>query len=158
MPKSFIKNPLKVQKFHEVRRKEIFDKKPHYGYEIISSLQKKHNNVHILTQNIDGLHMKCRHLNVIELHGSLWHLRCEKTKNIFEDREKWKYKRRKCRCSKYLRPDIIWFEDNLKKNTLSSAIKLAEKCNLFISVGTSGFGLSISINTINSKKSGCFLY
>ena len=45
-------------------------KNPHYGYDIISSLQKKHNNVNILTQNIDGLHRKCRHLNVIELHGS----------------------------------------------------------------------------------------
>ena len=154
--KAFIKDPLKVQKFHEVRRKEIFDKKPHHGYEIISSLQKKHNNVHILTQNIDGLHRKCRHLNVIELHGSLWHLRCEKTRNIFEDREKWKYKRRKCRCSKYLRPDIIWFEDNLKKNTLSSAIKLAEKCNLFISVGTSGLVYpSASIPSI-AKKAGAF--
>ena len=152
--KAFIKNLLKVQKFHEIRRKEIFfDKKPHYGYEIISSLQKKHTNVHILTQNIDGLHRKCRHLNVIELHGSLWHLRCEKTRNIFEDREKWKYKRRKCRCSKYLRPDIIWFEDNLKKNTLSSAIKLAEKCNLFISVGTSGLVYpSASIPSIAKKR------
>ncbi len=154
--KAFIKNPLKVQKFHEERRKEIFDKEPHYGYKIISNLQKKHNNVHILTQNIDGLHRKCRQLNVIELHGSLWHLRCEKTRNIFEDCEKWKYRRRKCQCSKYLRPDIIWFEDNLKKNTLSSAIKLAEKCNLFISVGTSGLVYpSASIPPI-AKRAGAF--
>tara|TARA_B100000282_G_scaffold271552_1_gene226288 strand:- start:211 stop:474 length:264 start_codon:yes stop_codon:yes gene_type:complete len=55
-----------------------------------------------------------------------------------------------------LRPDIIWFEDNLKKNTLSSAIKLAEKCNLFISVGTSGLVYpSASIPSI-AKKAGAF--
>ena len=57
------------------------------GMRLFLAYKRKHNNVHILTQNIDGLHRKCRHLNVIELHGSLWHLRCEKTRNIFEDRE-----------------------------------------------------------------------
>ena len=73
---AFERNPDKVLGFHEIRRRKVGDCNPHRGHKIISSIQQKHTNVSIITQNIDGMHQKSGSENVIELHGSLRRLRC----------------------------------------------------------------------------------
>lgn len=44
---------------------------------------------------------------------------------------------RKCECGKWLRPDIIWFQDMLNENTVREATEAISTCDLFISIGTS---------------------
>ena len=73
---AFERDPNNVLKFHELRRRKVKKCKPHAGHSIISNLQKSHSNVTVITQNIDGMHQKSGSRNVIELHGSLWILRC----------------------------------------------------------------------------------
>ncbi len=53
---AFQRNPNKVLKFHEIRRKSVEICNPHRGHKIISNIQKIHTNVSIITQNIDGIH------------------------------------------------------------------------------------------------------
>ena len=73
---AYDREPEKVLKFHELRLKRVSHCEPHPGYEIITKLQKAHPMVNIITQNIDGLHQKSGSKDVIELHGSIWRLRC----------------------------------------------------------------------------------
>ena len=53
---AFQNDPQKVLEFHEIRREKAFTCTPHAGHKIISNLQRNHNNVAIITQNIYGIH------------------------------------------------------------------------------------------------------
>ncbi len=134
--RAYDRNPMKVLKFHEMRRGLIIDCQPHAGHEIISKLEQEFN-VSIVTQNIDGMHQKAGSENVIELHGSHWRLRCPKH-GLIDDRENSTYKSYRCgKCNSLLRPDIVWFEDCLNENVINRAVETVQNADLFISIGTS---------------------
>ena len=134
---AFQNDPQKVLEFHEIRREKAFTCIPHEGYEIISNLQRNHNNVAIITQNIDGMHQLSGNTNVIELHGSIWRLRCLCDRVVINDRGR-KYKYMKCDCGAWLRPDIVWFGDHLNSSIVQQAFETSGEGDLFISIGTSG--------------------
>jgi len=131
-------NPEKVFDFHDLRRAEALKCFPHKGHDVITALQKTHPNVLIVTQNIDGMHQRAGSENVIELHGSIWRIRCEKEGWVKEDLVSSNFEKRKCDCGTWLRPDIIWFSDMLNPHTVQQANEAISKCDLFISIGTSG--------------------
>lgn len=134
---AFAKNPTKVLEFHELRRRSVSECQPHAGHNFITELQKSHDSVTIVTQNIDGMHKRARTDNVIELHGSLWRLRCDNCGIIIEDIGE-SFSKMKCDCGKYLRPDIVWFGDMLNSQIIQQASEIIQECDLFISIGTSG--------------------
>ncbi|MEE8341237.1 MAG: Sir2 family NAD-dependent protein deacetylase, partial [Candidatus Neomarinimicrobiota bacterium] len=129
---AFDRNPEKVLDFHELRRKTVLECQPHDGHKFISELQKSYKNITIVTQNIDGMHQRAGTENVIELHGSIWRLRCDDCGIMFEDIGE-AYRKRKCTCDKYLRPDIVWFGDMLDPSVIQKASDAIKKCDLFIS-------------------------
>lgn len=134
---AFDRNPEKVLDFHELRRKSVLECQPHNGHKFISELQKSHGNVTIVTQNIDGMHQRAGSGNVIELHGSLWCLRCDDCGIAIDDIGE-SFAKMKCDCGKYLRPDITWFGDMLNPQVIQQASEVIRKCDIFISIGTSG--------------------
>lgn len=132
------KNPEKVFDFHDLRREEALKCFPHKGHEIITDVQNSHPDVSIVTQNIDGIHQRAGTENVIELHGSIWRVRCENEGWIKEDLAEGPFANRTCNCGAWLRPDIIWFSDMLNQAVLQKADEAISNCDLFISIGTSG--------------------
>ena len=82
---AFIRDPEAVLDFHETRRRVLIDCLPHAGHELISDLENNHENVWIITQNIDGMHQRAGSKNIVELHGSAWRLRCDHCEIIIED-------------------------------------------------------------------------
>jgi NAD-dependent deacetylase len=135
--RAFDFDPEKVLKFHELRRKAVLECKPHAGHIVISQLEKQHPEVYVVTQNIDGMHQRAGSQKVIELHGSLWRVRCSEH-GIMEDMGE-TYRSYKCEtCGNWLRPDIVWFEDMLNQDVIRDAMAAIGTCDLFISIGTSG--------------------
>ena len=134
---AFMVNPKGVLDFHQLRRIEALKCNPHKGHEIITQLQGRHTNIHIVTQNIDGMHQRSDSKNVIELHGSIWRMRCDIDGLVIEDLAQGKYNKTHCDCGRWLRPDIIWFQDMLNEKTVQKATDVISKCDLFISIGTS---------------------
>jgi NAD-dependent deacetylase len=134
---AFDADPEKVLQFHELRRAAVLACAPHAGHAAVAALEKSHPGVTVVTQNIDGMHQRAGSGKVIELHGSLWHLRCPEhgiTEDIGE-----KYRRFRCeQCGNWLRPDIVWFGDMLDQYVMSAAIAAIRSCDLFVSIGTSG--------------------
>ena len=134
---AFEADPERVLKFHELRRTAVLACTPHAGHDAIAMLEKSHPGVTVVTQNIDGMHQRAGSRNVIELHGSLWRLRCFRH-GIAEDIGE-KYKCFKCgQCGGWLRPDITWFGDMLDPDVMERAVAAIRSCDLFVSVGTSG--------------------
>lgn len=133
---AFEKSPEKVLDFHELRRKAVLRCNPHEGHRVITALQQNHPRVTMVTQNIDGMHQRSGSTKVLELHGSLWRLRCSRH-GIREDLGKC-YARRQCEhCKQWLRPDIVWFGDMLNGEVIHSTVNALISCDLFISIGTS---------------------
>lgn len=134
---SFERDPQKVLQFHHARRQQLADCRPHCGHELIAALEKQHPQVAVVTQNIDGLHERAGSTLVIDLHGSLWRMRCPREGIIYHlspDEDDPSH----CPCGSWLRPDIIWFGDILHPDVVSRATQVISQCDLFISIGTSG--------------------
>ena len=152
---AFDRNPKKVLDFHEIRRKAILECQPHNGHKFISELQKSHENVTVVTQNIDGMHQRTGTENVIELHGSLWRLGCDDCSIVIEDIGE-SFTKNKCNCGNYLRPDIVWFGDMLNPHVIQKASEAIQKCDLFISIGTSGVVWPAAGFPQDAKSSGAY--
>jgi len=135
---AFETDPIGVLDFHEKRRMEALEATPHNGHQIIKNLENELDQVDIITQNIDGMHQRAYSKNVLELHGSLWRLRCDEDNYTINDLENYKYVKRMCKCGSWLRPDIVWFEDSLDHKIMNRAAAIISDCDLFVSIGTSG--------------------
>ena len=150
---AFKKNPDHVLDFHELRRKEAKSCEPHVGHQVVSSVEKNHSDVTIVTQNIDGMHQRAGSNNVIELHGSLWRVRCGCSGTREDMGETYEY--RKCpKCSNWLRPDIIWFEDMLDHEVYTKATDIISNSDLFISIGTSALVYPAAGLPMTAKMNG----
>ncbi len=134
---AFDRNPAAVVEFHQQRRRAVATCKPHSGHELITRLQKIHSHVSIITQNIDGLHQRSGSDSVLELHGSLWRVRCDYCGSSREDTQD-TFLSERCECGRFYRPDIVWFGDCLDQHVIDCALLAVRDCDLFISIGTSG--------------------
>ena len=153
---AFMNDPNSVLDFHELRRIEALKCKPHLGHRLIKKFQEKIPNTIIITQNIDGMHQRADTNNVIELHGSLWRMRCQSESRVFSDLKVGKYENRFCDCGNTLRPDIIWFQDMLDELTVENAIQAISECDLFVSIGTSAVVWPAAGFPNLAKKAGAY--
>lgn len=130
---AFDRQPEKVLRFHDLRRQAALDCQPHAGHRVIAGMP----DAFVITQNIDGMHQRAGSKKVVELHGSLWRLRCEECGAAKEDYGR-EYETLRCDCGCWLRPAITWFGDMLDEAVMQQASELIASCDLFISIGTSG--------------------
>jgi NAD-dependent protein deacetylase/lipoamidase len=135
--RAFERDPEKVWDFHDKRRAAVAACEPNDGHRLIAVIQRAKPGTTIITQNIDGLHARAGGVDVIELHGSLWRVRCDRERTIREDTSV-PMASRTCTCGAYLRPDIVWFEDALSIDNLRRAERALERADLIVSIGTSG--------------------
>lgn len=148
---AFERNPEKVLDFHQKRRKAVLDCQPHDGHRVIAGVP----NARVVTQNIDGMHQRAGSSDVIELHGSLWRLRCQSCGFKKEDYGE-QFETIRCECGDRLRPDITWFGDMLDAVVMSKAAETIRNCDLFISIGTSGTVWPAAGYPDLAKKSGAY--
>jgi len=134
--RAFERDPEKVWDFHDKRRGAVAKCNPNEGHRIIAAVQREKPSTAIITQNIDGLHQRSGAADIVELHGSLWRVRCDREHTIKDDTSV-PMTPRQCACGAYFRPDIVWFEDSLREENLERARELLEGCDLLVTVGTS---------------------
>lgn len=134
---AFERDPLAVWEFHNYRRELVARCEPNAGHGVIARAEQALPSVTVVTQNIDGLHQRAGAKNVVELHGSLWRVRCDrcKVREVSEDSPKAEL--RCARCGGYWRPDIVWFGDYLDASVIERAQQAMQGCDLLVSIGTS---------------------
>lgn len=130
-----------VHDFYNMMRRSVKTKQPNAAHLALTKLQqewhKRGGKVSIVTQNIDDLHEKAGSQDVIHMHGELFSLLCEKCgKRIrFEGDSSTDSVCPFCK-AKAMRPDIVWFGE--VPYHMDEIAALLYKCNLFLSIGTSG--------------------
>lgn len=87
-PEAFQKDPLLVWKFYSMRRLQAAKAKPNKAHLALVEFAKLHSDVHLITQNVDGLHFKAdpvQYLPPICMHGSLHQSSCSNCGEVYFD-------------------------------------------------------------------------
>lgn len=137
---AFERNPEYVHEFYNQMRPELFAANPNSAHLAITTLQEKYkdSNINIITQNIDVLHEKAKSKNIYHIHGQINQIVCLNCGKVFET---WQDVHSSdecpfCHTKGFLKPNIVFFgETPLYIETVEN---LLQKCDLFISIGTSG--------------------
>ncbi|HEX6853352.1 MAG TPA: NAD-dependent deacylase [Candidatus Polarisedimenticolaceae bacterium] len=137
-PQAFRANPLEVWRFYDWRRAEAAKAEPNPGHRAIARLQLERANVALVTQNVDGLHQRAGSREVVELHGSLWTLRCTREgRERVDSTAPFPTLPPRCECGATLRPGVVWFGESLPVDAFERARALAACASLVLVVGTS---------------------
>jgi NAD-dependent deacetylase len=138
-PQAFERNPRLVWDWYAWRRKLVQAADPNSAHHALVDLEQLVPQFTLITQNVDGLHRRAGSRAVIELHGNLSRVRCQREGTPFTDWDESGDLPPRCPdCGAYLRPDVIWFGERLPEQALTQAWQATNDCDLFLSVGTSG--------------------
>ncbi|HET7712072.1 MAG TPA: NAD-dependent deacylase [Thermoanaerobaculia bacterium] len=152
-PEAFDRNPTLVWEWYEWRRSLIREATPNPAHRAVAQLGGT-----VVTQNVDGLHTRAGSADVIELHGSIFRVRCVEEGTVQDAADPFQEIPPRCRCGAYLRPDVVWFGEMLPSSAFERAASLVRSADLLLVIGTSGVvypaaglaglheGLSIEIN------------
>src|ERR1700680_2778846 len=75
-PGAFARDPKLVWEWYDWGRSLICQVQAHAGHRALGELEKRVASFTLVTQNVDGLHELAGSRNVLEVHGSIWKVRC----------------------------------------------------------------------------------
>lgn len=137
-PDAFARNPRLVWEWYAWRRERIAPLEPNAAHRAIATLEGRADAFLLATQNVDGLHQGAGSCRVVELHGSLWRVRCTGCGRLEEDRRvPLAELPPRCACGALLRPDVVWFGEGLPEGAVAEAWGAAESAEVVLVVGTS---------------------
>jgi NAD-dependent deacetylase len=91
--------------------------------------------VHIITQNVDNLHERAESKNILHLHGELLKIRSTKNPKLIYYWEEDLVLGDLCDEKSQLRPDIVWFGEDVP--LLEKAAEITFKADILVIIGTS---------------------
>lgn len=166
-PEAFESHPEIVWEWYHWRRKIISEKRPNRAHEALVLLERARPGFTLITQNVDGLHALAGSRKMIELHGSLWRMRCTGCGEVTENRSLDLPLLPVCeRCRALLRPDVVWFGEAIDPVDLEKSLAACKTAEVLLVVGTSGVvqpaasfvslakahgAFTIEINTVDSE-------
>ena len=137
-PEAFSRDPKLVWEWYDWRRQLIAKCQPNPAHYAIAFLERQARKLLLITQNVDGLHRLAGSVRMVEVHGSLWRVRCLQEGKITENLDvPLRTIAPRCECGSLLRPDVVWFGEALPSEALQQAFEAAESCDVFLVVGTS---------------------
>ena len=133
---AWAKNKGQMLDFHNQFRNLISTGQPNSAHNFISELEKYHD-VLVVTQNVDNLHERAGSKNVIHLHGNLFESRSTLNPNLVYPCNGDLNLGDKCERGSQLRPNVVWFGEELNAQDLKLTQKVLEDCDALIVIGTS---------------------
>jgi NAD-dependent deacetylase len=136
--------------------------KPNQAHLAIAELEKMNKLSSVITQNIDNLHQRAGNdpKKVHELHGNMEWLVCLDCGERY-DLEMMRQKHPSpdhfpmCeKCQGILKPDVVFFGEMLPQDTLISAQRESEECDLLIVIGSSLVVYPAAYIPLYAKRSG----
>ncbi|HET6443878.1 MAG TPA: NAD-dependent deacylase [candidate division Zixibacteria bacterium] len=152
---AFRHDPELVWEWYRWRRELISKARPNPGHLALVELETLVQSFSLITQNVDGLHRLAGNSDVIELHGNIMRSRCTVDGRLFEellpDSDELPY----CPdCGELLRPDVVWFGEELPQASFRKALSASQDSDVFLSVGTSGIVQPAASLAIEARSHG----
>jgi NAD-dependent deacetylase len=137
-PTAFRRNPKLVWDWYAWRRELVRQAQPNPAHLALVTMAQRVPAFTLVTQNVDNLHQRAGSQAVIELHGNITRIKCAGDGRIISTWPQSDDTPPRCpHCGSYLRPDVVWFGENLPGDALEQALEAAQRCDLFFSIGTS---------------------
>ncbi len=140
----FQRDPARVWQWYRDRLRQVRQCTPHKGHQALVELARRVPRFDLLTQNVDDLHERAGHPDVLHLHGELARFRCLSCRRMHElqpgalDRDTPPL----CQtCQGLIRPDVVWFGEFLDPLVWQQACQICTSCDLMLVAGTSGMVL-----------------
>ena len=135
----------------------IYPLEPNPAHFALVEIEKRAREFILVTQNIDGLHKKAGSIEIVELHGNVWRMRCTAGCSIIENHsEHLEEIPPYCHCGKILRPDVVWFGESLPHEALEKAIVSVNTCDVAISIGTSAVVYPAAALPMIARQNGAY--
>jgi NAD-dependent deacetylase len=174
-PLAFARDPRLVWEWYDWRRRRVRACQPNAAHMALANLALRGGSARtrIVTQNVDGLHgIAARETETrlaatttasaalpLELHGSLFRVRCTSCSERREDdapidASSPESLPRCPRCGALLRPDIVWFGEPLDDVVLGEALERARTAEVCLVVGTSAVVQPAASLAMVTKRAG----
>ena len=123
--------------FYEFCKKNLYfpDAKPNVIHEKQAALTQQ-DRATVITQNIDNLYEEAGTKHLIDFHGNLYHVYCEKCGEAVPVADYLK-SRIHAKDGGPLRPDIVLYDEGIKQQNIIDAVKAMQAADLVVIVGTS---------------------
>jgi NAD-dependent deacetylase len=139
---AFRRDPVKVWEFYGRRFEMLTKAEPNAGHLALAELERRDLIAAVVTQNIDGLHLRAGSREVVEVHGSIRSASClqcnarmslEDVVAALADAPA-----PACpRCGATVKPDVVMFGELLPVEAIDRAVELAQEAGLLLVVGSS---------------------
>lgn len=138
-PEGFARNPGLVWEFYEQRRIQAAAAEPNPGHLALAQAEHRYESFALITQNVDGLHARAGSSAPLEVHGSLWTIRCDRCGSSRRDFSVPQPTIPPiCQgCGRLERPAVVWFGESLPETVWESAVAAIERCEVLLVAGTS---------------------
>jgi NAD-dependent deacetylase len=137
-PQAFRRDPQLCWEWYDWRRTVLAKVQPNPGHYALAELERRKPQFTLITQNVDGLHAKAGSTKLLEIHGSIWTLRCTACKCEWVDKSVPLALLPECAdCGALARPGVVWFGENLNPQVWSAAESAVCAADVLIVVGTS---------------------
>lgn len=134
-PEAWRRNPVLVQDFYNMRRRDVINAKPNPAHDALKQLEQKYK-VTIITQNVDDLHERAGSSDIVHLHGIITKSQSSLNPNLVYDIKGWELKMGdKCELGSQLRPHVVWFGEEVPM--IETASHIVSGADIFLVIGTS---------------------
>jgi NAD-dependent deacetylase len=139
----FRADPALVWDWYNQRIAAYLAAAPNAGHRALADLQNLVPNLAIATQNVDGLHARAGSRRVLEIHGSIFDVKCtggcappgtpiERLNAPFDCA-----RLRHDGCDGMRRPGVVWFGERLPQEALLAAQQESRQADVILVAGTS---------------------
>jgi NAD-dependent deacetylase len=139
----FSARPDEGWRFYDERRRVVAAANPNPGHQALAMWERRllasGGSFSLLTQNVDELHSRAGSVSVVELHGSIWKVKCPGCGTVSRDeRAPMPEMPPHCaKCGHWVRPAVVFFGEMLDPVNVRAATRAAESCEVMLVVGTS---------------------
>ena len=156
-PEAFEADPRLVWEWYDWRRSLISKISPNPAHYALAAIERRSPAFTLITQNVDGLHRTAGSSRVLEIHGSIWTVRCVECGNSSENRDVPISILPRCSCGGLLRPGVVWFGESLPEELIYKAFEAASSTDLMLVIGTSGVVQPAASLATRAQQEGAFV-
>lgn len=136
-PEAFARDPKTVWEWYTWRQGLIGTCDPNPAHETLVEFEQTGLLKSLITQNVDGLHRRAGSENVLEVHGNLWAMKCTSCDHRDRLTSPAEGIPNCPQCGSYLRPDVVWFGEQLDPSIMNKVYNELEKADTIMVIGTS---------------------
>jgi len=157
-PAAFARHPELVWEWYHWRRRLIHQARPNPAHYALADLEERFTDFTLITQNVDGLHALAGSRRLIEIHGSIWEVRCTSCQTITLERRLDLPPLPRCSaCGGLLRPNVVWFGESLDADRLAAATAALHRAQIMLIIGTSAVVQPAASFALWAKQAGARL-